>query len=227
MAELSHQPGSWQDAEVDRLFGPDPNDPSLCRYRMELDLRNRVMPGGASLPPGYQCSHWRSADIEDFALVLYRAFVDTPDALIIPSFRSWSGCRELARAVAQNGYFWPSATLLVRKESVPVACVQVMGTPEARVNIQNIGVVPESRGQGLGAYLLSSALDRVQRWGANRVGLEVTADNQPALALYRRFGFQPVCQIWKKVMPQDPRDNPLAFLPEFPNLGSQGSSFPK
>ena len=57
---------------------------------------------------------------------------------------------------------------------------------EAHVN--NIAVDPAWQGRGLGAVLLldlvRTALDR----GARHLTLEVRVGNEPALALYRRFG---------------------------------------
>lgn len=46
-----------------------------------------------------------------------------------------------------------------------------------------IAVAPDCQGQGLGGQLMAVAPD------AARLYLEVAADNAPALALYRRFGF--------------------------------------
>jgi ribosomal-protein-alanine N-acetyltransferase len=61
---------------------------------------------------------------------------------------------------------------------------------EAHVN--NVAVSPEWQGRGLGNVLLAdlvrTALDR----GARHLTLEVRVGNQPALALYHRFGLAPV-----------------------------------
>lgn len=54
--------------------------------------------------------------------------------------------------------------------------------------IISIGVVPDHRGRGLATLLARHVLDRA----AGRAGelfLEVAADNDAALALYRRLGF--------------------------------------
>ncbi len=233
MAHLSRQPLSWQEMDADQLFGSCPPDSSLCRYRMEMDLRKAALTKWPSLPPGFQCSNWKWSDCEDFATVLYRSFVDSPDAQIIPSFRTWEGCQELARVVAQNGYFLPSATLLIRDRNDPVGCIQVMGCPDGKVNIQNIGIVPNYRRLRLGNYLLARALSTVQKWGLGMVGLEVTADNAAALALYQRFGFVRVSEVWKPVVPlpretREARENThtisIPAYPVSPAGGSDGST---
>ena len=67
---------------------------------------------------------------------------------------------------------------------------QMLIDDEAHVN--NIAVDPGWQGRGLGAVLLAdlvrTALDR----GGRHLTLEVRVGNEPALALYRRFGLAPV-----------------------------------
>lgn len=47
------------------------------------------------------------------------------------------------------------------------------------------------QGQGIGSALLEAALDLGERWlGLTRISLEVFTDNQPAIALYRKYGFE-------------------------------------
>lgn len=54
-----------------------------------------------------------------------------------------------------------------------------------------IAVKPEMHGLGIGALLLQNVIERVAREGAVRLHLEMR-DGNPALDLYRRFGFTPV-----------------------------------
>ena len=44
--------------------------------------------------------------------------------------------------------------------------------------------------QGIAAALLQALVDEAKRQGASRMLLEVRVDNDPALALYQRFGFE-------------------------------------
>lgn len=46
------------------------------------------------------------------------------------------------------------------------------------------------RGRGLGEALLGAALEHARRIGLERVELQVYATNEPAIALYRKFGFE-------------------------------------
>lgn len=56
--------------------------------------------------------------------------------------------------------------------------------------VLGMGVLAEYRGQGLGARMLATTLESGEARGIRRSELVVRADNAPAIALYRRFGFQ-------------------------------------
>lgn len=56
--------------------------------------------------------------------------------------------------------------------------------------IQNIYVVPEYRGEGIGARLLDTAESELTRAGADVLGLEVMAENERALDFYREHGYE-------------------------------------
>jgi len=55
--------------------------------------------------------------------------------------------------------------------------------------ILTVAVAPEARGKGFSIPLLERHLDELSRRGVRVVHLEVEEGNDPALALYRRFGF--------------------------------------
>jgi ribosomal protein S18 acetylase RimI-like enzyme len=57
--------------------------------------------------------------------------------------------------------------------------------------IHQLAVAPERRREGIGTALLAEALRRI---GSAPVALSVRADNRPALALYRGFGFVEIGQ---------------------------------
>ena len=59
-------------------------------------------------------------------------------------------------------------------------------------HVNNIAVDPEWQGRGLGAVLLLDLVRTGLGHGARHLTLEVRVGNQPALALYQRFGMAPV-----------------------------------
>ncbi len=56
-------------------------------------------------------------------------------------------------------------------------------------HVTTIGVDPAHRGRGLGELLLATMFDEAIRRGAAWLTLEVRVSNEPALALYRKYGF--------------------------------------
>jgi len=72
------------------------------------------------------------------------------------------------------------------------------------LNIHDIAVRPESRGQGVGRALLNAISLEAERLGCCKVTLEVRSDNERAQALYASEGFagtDPQTWFWTKPIP--------------------------
>ena len=86
----------------------------------------------------------------------------------------------------------PSATWLVRHrlDGYSDYCGTIQGIidAEGRGAIQNIGITPGHRGQGVGSALIYRALVGFANMGLAAVHLEVTAQNEAAMELYRPDG---------------------------------------
>jgi ribosomal protein S18 acetylase RimI-like enzyme len=72
-------------------------------------------------------------------------------------------------------------------------CFLGYSTFQARplLNIHDLAVAPEARGQGVGRALLAAVEQEARRNGCCRLTLEVRADNRVAQRLYQDFGFEP------------------------------------
>lgn len=57
------------------------------------------------------------------------------------------------------------------------------------LEVYNVAVDPAYRRMGAGVRLLNALLDAAAKRGAVKAYLEVACDNEPALGLYRKFGF--------------------------------------
>lgn len=53
-----------------------------------------------------------------------------------------------------------------------------------------MGLLPEFRGKGVGSKLLKAVLDHAKKFGLEKVELNVYTTNEPAIALYKKFGFE-------------------------------------
>jgi len=58
------------------------------------------------------------------------------------------------------------------------------------IHINNVAVVPDLRGRGIGTALMSRVLEEARALGAGRATLEVRVSNQAARRLYARLGFR-------------------------------------
>ena len=62
-------------------------------------------------------------------------------------------------------------------------------------HVNNIAVDPSWQGRGLGAAILADLVRTGLAHGARHLTLEVRVGNDPAIALYRRFGMAPVGSV--------------------------------
>lgn len=173
------------------------------RYRMEVDLLSTPIPS-AVLPEGYVWGEWDEADVERHALTKHRSFRGEVDSDVFPSLGEYFGCVRLMHEISQQDSFLGPATWLIVHcggSGLPEDCGTIQGLgPSAQIgSIQNVGVVPEHRGLGLGRALVLRALEGFAMARRQRVILEVTANNVPAVELYRSVGFRVVRTMYRTV----------------------------
>lgn len=85
---------------------------------------------------------------------------------------------------------------------------------EDEMEILNLAVRPEYRRHGLGALLLQKSFEICVDKQIRKSFLDVKASNEPALALYRKFGYHQV-GVRKKYYP-DTKEDALLFRYDFP-----------
>lgn len=167
------------------------------RFRMEVDLSRAPAP--FDLPRDLYWVAWHDAMCEHHAQVKFRCFANELDAKIFPCLGDRIGCRQLMDEIRNRRGFLPEATWLIGNSQAYVGTVQGVVDRFQVGMIQNLGVVPEMRGRGLGAALLLKALEGFRRSGLRKGMLEVTADNTVAVRLYRRMGFRRSRTVYKAV----------------------------
>lgn len=174
------------------------------RYRMELNLlRWQYKP--LRLPTSYRLVPWHPSLTKEHAEVKFHSFRGGIDAQVFPCLGELEGCQRLMSEIKAKEGFIPEATWLVEYVGAGIHRTEYCGTIQAvrtqkyRANVQNIGVLPEHRGQGIGTGLIQASLLGLQQVGINHVGLEVTAENNGAVQLYRRLGFRTVRTLYKSV----------------------------
>lgn len=90
----------------------------------------------------------------------------------------------------------PSSSLPHRSYPTPIACLW-MGNAVDQVEGDRIThifllyVVPEHRHRGVGSALVRQAEQWTKERGDRKISLQVFVQNQPALNLYKKLGYQP------------------------------------
>lgn len=177
------------------------------RYRMEFDLAQSPI-GEAVLPEGYHWLPWHRRFLDRHSLVKFASFHAEIDSQVFPCLSNLSGCRKLMREICKQQSFLPQATWMITHrfddwgENTDCATIQGLGKSAILGAVQNVGVIPEHRGLGLGRALVLKALAGFRSAGLKRVYLEVTAENKQAVALYQSLGFRLTRTLYKAVPPE-------------------------
>ncbi len=158
------------------------------RFQMQADLLG--LPPPPALPEGYAWTAWDDRLLEQHAEVKYHCFRSEIDGVVFPNLSCREGCLRLMREIREKAGFVPGATWLLSHGAEFCGAVQGVSDRYGAGSIQNFGIVPPHRGRGLGSALLLQSLHGFRRAGLQRAVLEVTAQNEGAIRLYRRFGFR-------------------------------------
>ncbi len=78
---------------------------------------------------------------------------------------------------------------VVRTASCPVIGFCAFWLVFDEIHVNNVAILPQFRGRGIGSALLRHVLAEGRRLGARRATLEVRASNDGARRLYERLGF--------------------------------------
>ncbi len=175
------------------------------RYRMEIDLEQDLPAPEVAL--GYRLVPWRSDLLSAHAEAKYLSFRNGIDANVFPCLGEHDGCQRLMREISLKDGFLPGTTWLIATDGFdqPLEyCGTIQGIRDRSGlgAIQNLGTTPEHRGQGLGRALMLAALAGFRAAGLRRAYLEVTAQNDSAIRLYRRIGFHKSRTVYKAVESQ-------------------------
>lgn len=171
------------------------------RFRMQIELTDTHCPA-AVLSESFEWIPWCPNLVETHAEVKYQSFRNELDSQVFPCLGSLKGCLQLMKEISSKSTFTPEATWLVAQRNSSgnlyyCGTIQGLMTEPGLGTIQNLGVVPSFRGQGLGRALLCKALQGFDRCGAKKASLEVTSDNITAIGLYQSVGFHKTQTVYK------------------------------
>lgn len=174
------------------------------RYRMEFDLRG-CRSISTFVPSDYRLLAWQPDLLTEHAEAKYLSFRDEIDADVFECLAELDGCHRLMQEISLKDGFLPKATWLAvytgGGDAEYCGTIQGIRATHKHGAIQNIGVTPAHRGRGVGSALIYAALNGFQQVGLPRAYLEVTAQNDGAVRLYKRLGFRRTKTLFKAVEP--------------------------
>lgn len=117
---------------------------------------------------------------------------------LIASFRDYlegSSPNDEAIAAAVTGLISDPHTEFLLAGEPEVGFAQVRFRPSVWTGsddawLEDVFVVSEARGQGIGRLLAEGAVQRARKRGCGRIQLEANAANRPAVSLYEALGFR-------------------------------------
>lgn len=178
------------------------------RYQMMFDFATTPLPA-AVLPDDFVWVPWHPRYCDIHGRVKYLSFRNDLDGVVFPTFTRFDACLRLMRSIASNVGFLPKTTWLIAHR-VPIshpnnedgleycATIQGLRTDSKTGGIQNVAVRPEFRRHGLGRALVLKALAGFCDSGCQKVTLEATAENFPAVHLYWGIGFETIRTVYKE-----------------------------
>ena len=175
----------------------------IKRFRMEIDLGSRDL-GEPELPSEYMLLPWDPILLRSHAEAKYESFRFEMDAHVFPCLGDRAGCHNLMSDISRKESFVPAATWLIayRPSASEVdycGTIQGLRDQSGVGSIQNIGVTPPHRGKNIGSALILRSLAGFRQSGIHRVYLEVTAQNDGAIRLYKRLGFVKTRVVYKAI----------------------------
>ncbi|MFQ5778208.1 MAG: GNAT family N-acetyltransferase [Terriglobia bacterium] len=156
----------------------------------------------ADLESAAELRVWDDGYFEAMAALVVEAYRGHADSQINDYYHNQAGALRFLKNIVifpGCGTFQPDCSVVAVERGSPtrrrrrerlVGAILTSQVAPGVGHITQICVRPDRQRQGLGSRLLNAALARLAAKGYTRVSLTVTAENQAAVRLYRRLGFE-------------------------------------
>lgn len=184
---LAHEAGAVVNPFIEQGFFRHP------RLFMVLPL-NQPPAIKVTLPPEIELRRWSEQDYQSAAALIAAAYRGHVDATINDQYRSLSGSLRFLNNIVRFpgcGTFDPESSFVAwhkptRSLAGLILCSRVRNDVG---HITQICVLPEHRAQGIGEALLGTTVNNLRQRNFALLSLTVTEENENAVELYKRLGF--------------------------------------
>jgi mycothiol synthase len=203
----------WGVKVAQSLLGSPPDDDAqlLAAHGYEFGANLLYLfvvcpsPAALAAPPApteqVEFEPWTLERAADFARVLQASYEATRDC---PQLNGVRDAGEVLAGYRQASGDGPPPWWFVRVAGQDVGCLLMADFP-SHEQMELAYIVRGARGHGLGRTIVREALRIARNAGRERVVLAVDADNAPALAVYRGWGFM-ACdrrQVYLRIAPRE------------------------
>ncbi len=142
----------------------------------------------------YQLVAWSSEFQEEAAQLIDRAYHGHIDSLVNDQYQSVAGARRFLTNLVQYpgcGTFFPPGSFLAMDRRTQRVCGLILCSLVASDvgHVTQVCTDPDVRRAGIARELMRRCLEALAAGGCRRVGLTVTATNEPAVRLYETLSF--------------------------------------
>lgn len=126
----------------------------------------------------------------------------TPEEGLDDAHRMKSFSAELHALDLKRQALWRGTQVFLSlKTAHGIACTGMARIEDGYLGIFNMRTASKARGKGYGTLVVAYLLAWGQEQGAGTAFLQVDQANEPAMALYRKFGFAAQYSYWHRVAP--------------------------
>jgi ribosomal-protein-alanine N-acetyltransferase len=117
------------------------------------------------------------------------ARLDDLDAILALERAGFADHEQWSRRSWEGELLGERRTVLVARGHQTVGVISLQ-TIDTAADLHRLVVAPKARRHGVGSALVQAGIDAVRHLGARTLMLEVGYENEPAIALYQRMGFE-------------------------------------
>lgn len=166
---------------------------AFARLFMYKSFASAGNAGAPSSPAGFVLRPWDDRYFAPMADLIVAAYTGHVDSQINDHYSGRPGALRFLKNIVLFpgcGVFQRDTSLVAVDPGGALAGAVLVSQVAPRVgHITQICVRPGQQGRGLGRRLMEESLERMAKKGYAGVSLTVTAENAPAVELYRRLGF--------------------------------------